>query len=230
MKKIIIFSIFFLSFNIYAENNILISKEKSIKESVMENKSIEFLNAIKIFNNSLALTMINGVTNIEIKDDGKFKPLFSKNKEQNIDAIDINYVNKQGESPLITAIEYKNNTILKELLKRNVSLEVKHSVLGKYPIHTAVYFNNFEAVKLLLEKNKEYVNFQNDIDGWTPLQDAVLKGNIEIINYLLDNGANPLLKDKEGKNALDLAINTAKGQIVKILRDNIKEKRRLKGE
>lgn len=75
----------------------------------------------------------------------------------------------------------------------------------------------------MLKYNKSFANLQNDIDGWTPLEDAALKGNIQITKLLLSYGADPNLKDYSGNNAIDLATNYGKGAIVKLLRDNVKK-------
>jgi ankyrin repeat protein len=41
--------------------------------------------------------------------------------------------------------------------------------------------------------------------GWTPLHAAAQNGNLEIIEILLQNGADPSIKNEEGVTALDLA-------------------------
>lgn len=220
MKKIIL--VIFITLSIFSKSdNIIVSKKILEEESKIEKNLLEFFNSIKFFNNNNALKFIvrekeNDVVNNTIDN------IFNKKV---IEKIDINKKNKYGESPLIIAIEYKNNFILDKLLENGVNLDVKHPILGKYPIHTAVYFNNIEAVKKLLSINKDMVNYQNNNDGWTPLQDAVLKGNVEMVKLLLENGANPLLRDFSNNYAMDLAANFNKGEIVKLLRNKIKEVR-----
>lgn len=68
---------------------------------------------------------------------------------------------------------------------------------------------HLENVKLLLEKSKSDVNHQNNF-GYTVLIEAVAltdgsKIYQDLIRVLLENGANPNLKDNYGKTALDYA-------------------------
>ncbi|NYV27224.1 ankyrin repeat domain-containing protein [Streptobacillus felis] len=231
MKKIYILLFLVLSSFIFCkENNIFISTQMLELEQKKENKLNEFFNAIKFSNNTLAYSFINGEEekSISIYPENAYAPGFGPVIKKGIEKVDINTKNKLGESALVLAIEYGNTYILEELLKNNVDLNIKHHILGKYPLHTAIYFDNFDAVKLLVESNPEMVNFQNDVDGWHPLEDAALTGNYEVTKYLLDHGSNPLHKDFKGNSAIDLAANFGKGNIVKLLRDKIKEIRKNK--
>ena len=47
------------------------------------------------------------------------------------------------------------------------------------------HLENVEAVKILLGRDKTLVNEQSGVDGWTPLEDATLKSNIDIIKILI---------------------------------------------
>ncbi|WP_066899583.1 ankyrin repeat domain-containing protein [Streptobacillus notomytis] len=228
MKKILLLLVvIILNINIFADASLLISKEKLELEEEKEQILNDFFTAIKFSNNTLAISYIAGdeERSISIYPENAYSPGFAPVVKKGIEKIDINAINKIGETALIVAIEYNNVYILEELLKRDVNINVKHHVLGKSPLHTAIFFENFDAVKLLVEKYPEMVNFQNDVDGWHPLEDAALKGNFEITKFLLEKGANPLHKDFKGGNAIDLAANFGKGDIVKLLRDKIKELR-----
>ena len=90
-------------------------------------------------------------------------------------------------------------------------------------LHTACYYENAEAVKILLAHDKSIVNYQSDIDGWTPIDDAVLKGNIQIVKILLENGADPRVANFKNETPIDMATKFGKGEIVKLLRDQDKK-------
>ena len=229
-KKIFILIFVLLNLISYSEDEkIYIVGEKAEIEEKNENRLETFLNSIKYFNNTVALNYINGSKNeySTVYPAGSYSPGFQNvMTKSEVDPIDINLKNSVGESAVILAIEYGNNVILEELLKHNVNLNVKHPVFGKYPIHSAVYFQNREAIEMLLEKDPDSVNFKNDVDGWMPLEDAVLKGDADIVKLLLDKGADPRLRDYSGKRAIDLAVNYGKGEIVKLLRDKIVELRK----
>ena len=99
---------------------------------------------------------------------------------------------------------------------------------GDTPIilHTACYYENEEAVEILLKADRRLVNAHSGNDGWLPLQDATLKSNARIVEILLKYGANPLLTDARGGTPMDMATEFGKGVIVKLLRDNIKKNRK----
>ncbi|WP_156299848.1 ankyrin repeat domain-containing protein [Streptobacillus canis] len=231
MKKILLLLVFIFTFsiNLIAEDKFLISKAKLEEEQKKEKVLNDFFNSIKFSNNTLAMAYIAGNDDrtISIYPDNAYAPGFAPIIKKGVEIVDINSKNRLGDTALMLAIEYNNVYILEELLKRDVNLNVKHPILGKYPLHSAIFFENFEAVKLLVEKKPEMVNFQSDVDGWHPLEDAALKGNYEITKYLLDHGSNPLHKDFNGDSAIDLAANFGKGDIVKLLRDKIKEIRKI---
>ena len=46
------------------------------------------------------------------------------------------------------------------------------------------------------------------------------------VKILLENGANPLINDYSGGTAVDMGTEFGKGEIVKLLRDNIKASRK----
>lgn len=224
MKNFFVLLLFisFISYtNDASSSEILFSKESEIEQTKLN----DFFNAIRYFNNTQVMRYINGdgEENINIYSQNAYKPAFKNIEISKIEKIDINAKNSKGETALIIAIEYGNNIILEEFLKRDVNLDVRHPVFGKYPLNIAAYYSNYDGAKLLIEKDKSLVNKVNDVDGWHPLEDAALKGNANMVVLFLENGADPFIKDKKGYSALDLAANFGKGEIVKLLRMKMKE-------
>ena len=219
---VVLLFISFISYtNDASSSEILFSKESEIEQTKLN----DFFNAIRYFNNTQVMRYINGdgEENINIYSQNAYKPAFKNIEISKIEKIDINAKNSKGETALMIAIEYGNNIILEELLKRDVNLDVRHPVFGKYPLNIAAYYSNYDGAKLLIEKDKSLVNKVNDVDGWHPLEDAALKGNANMVVLFLENGADPFIKDKKGYSALDLAANFGKGEIVKLLRMKMKE-------
>lgn len=78
---------------------------------------------------------------------------------------------------------------------------------GDYPINAATNYNNFEALKMLVE-NGANVNVQpksftlQSFIGVTPLMYVATSNEKRSFYYLLDHGANPNLKTKFGYTAL----------------------------
>jgi len=60
------------------------------------------------------------------------------------------------------------------------------------------------------------VNHQDNM-GLTPLMFAVNKGNRDVVETLLDNGADVYIRDKNGKTALASAATYADGDVVQLL-------------
>ena len=56
------------------------------------------------------------------------------------------------------------------------------------PIHHAAYEGDLEKVKEILDKNPNQINVQ-DVQDFTPLHLASGKGHIEIVEFLLNHGA-----------------------------------------
>lgn len=192
------------------------------------NSSLEaLLNAIRIFNNKYAAAYIVGYKPKTIKKNNKnFDVEVSNNNsvEKTIEKIDINQSNDYGYTPLIVAAQENNEDILKLLLENNANLDVKHPILGKPILNTAIYYGSYNVVKVLLELHPELVNKQDPVDGWTPIMMAVLRNNKDILNLLLSYNADATIKDKSGSDAIDLAIKYGKGELIKIIRDDMMKK------
>jgi len=73
-----------------------------------------------------------------------------------------------------------------------------------------------EAAEVLLN-HKANVNKQ-DKEGYTPLMRAAFNSHDEIVKLLLAKGADPKLKEKKGKTALDLAEENKCTAVVEILK------------
>ena len=254
-KKILIYKIFILfiilSNFIYAEKMILRNgiSEKTI-DLVNEDRILRmnemrlriFFDAIRKQNNKFVLNhlateenkkKLNENDEKEAKNDnGKYYgPKYSEviaNSSDDIavNLIDVNAQDQTGYTPIIVAIESGNNEILKVLVENGANLYEKHPVFGKSTLHTACYYENEEAVEILLKADRRLVNAHSGNDGWLPLQDATLKSNARIVEILLKYGANPLLTDAHGGTPMDMATEFGKGVIVKLLRDNIKKNRK----
>lgn len=59
----------------------------------------------------------------------------------------------------------------------------------------------------------DYINQQNN-DGLTAIHYAAFRGNIEIIQYLIDHGGNPFIKDNDGHNVIHIAAQGDKVNVI----------------
>jgi ankyrin repeat protein len=76
----------------------------------------------------------------------------------------------------------------------------------------------------LLLKHGAKVNDQ-DRFGRSALMDAAFKGQVKTVKFLLANGANPRLKDDDGKTAWDLAKENGHTEILPLLEVGTRSKR-----
>ena len=116
----------------------------------------------------------------------------------------VNYVISAMLEDVTKCIKDKNESMLKSLLRhinvKNLDKNAKEPLLL-----TAVRGLSTKIVELLLHNDLD-VN-DTDIDGWTPLMEAVTQENIEIIELLVQNGADANARDITGSTAISLAQN-----------------------
>lgn len=122
---------------------------------------------------------------------------------------DINKQDKISDSPYLYAGAQGRTEILKYMLEHSSPDESVFNRFGGNALIPAAEKGHLENVKLLLEKSKSDIDHQNNF-GYTALIEAVALTNgsetyQDIIRVLLENGANPHLKDNSGKTALDYA-------------------------
>jgi len=73
---------------------------------------------------------------------------------------------------------------------------------GSTGAHTAAQAGDLNTLKVHLSKDKELVNKQ-DANGWTPLHEATRGGHLDMVKYLIEQGADPNIKTGgEGGTAL----------------------------
>lgn len=97
-------------------------------------------------------------------------------------------------------------------------LENKPTVASPEAIKAMLYAiekNNLVYAKKILSMNYD-PNLHNT-NGYTPLQFAAIRGNLQMVALFLCNGANINLVSKKGETAVELALRMDHGEIVKLL-------------
>lgn len=74
---------------------------------------------------------------------------------------------------------------------------------GQNVLHHAAFEGNLEGVKYLLEQDKGFDVNAQDKKGLTPLHCAAQKDQFAVVIPILVNGANPEVRDWQGRSALD---------------------------
>merc|ERR1711982_101312 len=70
--------------------------------------------------------------------------------------------------------------------------------------HTAAGQSDLKTLMEVLKTRKHLINHV-DQNGWTPLHESIRGGNIEIVKFLLENGADINMRPHPDYSVLDLA-------------------------
>ena len=90
---------------------------------------------------------------------------------------------------------------------------------GKYPIHKACSSGRdaLEKVQILVALSTENIDRRDELTSQTPLHRAAVKGNIDVVEFLLENGADRNSRDKRGETALHKAAFTNRAHVLQAL-------------
>ena len=133
---------------------------------------------------------------------------------------DVNVVsNLNDQTPLMFALQNKNLPIIKMLKEKDVDIHAKDSY-GNTALMNAITLNsvNMKEVKFLIA-NTDQINMFNNL-GMSPLFKAIGLDHIDLVKYLLKNGADIHLKNYRGVTVLDVAKKTKNNpEMIKLLND-----------
>lgn len=116
--------------------------------------------------------------------------------------------------------EYPQQKTLAELSRQNLS-GMGRSVPSKGKGETATSMTSTEAKRI--KELKEMVRNSPDLinalgkDGKTPLQKAAAQGRLRVARFLIDNGAEVLMRDKAGRTAFHEAATNGHKAIAELL-------------
>jgi uncharacterized protein len=133
--------------------------------------------------------------------------------------INVNYLNANGESPLMLAALRGELELADSLVKKGADV----NKTGWTPLHYASSYGHIPVIKLLLE-NYAYIDAESP-NGSTPLMMASMYGSPEAVKLLLDEGADPLLKNQQGLSALEFAKTGNRKDAIELLEKTTRSKR-----
>ena len=118
---------------------------------------------------------------------------------------DINAVSEGLYTPLMMAVRCKHIDAVKFLMNQGADANLRDKK-GYTALHyVAVYCRSFDAIHLRCFNNRSDFNIR-DADNYTPLIRAVKCLNLDVVNYLLQNGAYLDLKDRCGQRCLEFLV------------------------
>jgi ankyrin repeat protein len=151
---------------------------------------------------------------------------------ENLDEIlkvnpDINTINKEGYTPLHLAVRRPDNEkAIGHLLQKGADVNITDPT-GRNALLVSVGSNQKEYIRLLVSKGID-INSQDE-DGNTalhyPLSNVLrdkryLPYSTEIVKILVEEGADPHIKNKEGKSPMDLAEESGENELISLLKSS----------
>ncbi|GFS93161.1 ankyrin-3 [Nephila pilipes] len=112
------------------------------------------------------------------------------------------------------AAENGHMNVVKVLLENGFEMNATRKGTVMTPLHCAVLNDHWETAQLLLLK-AAYPNAQ-DLYGRTPLHYAAERGNIDLVESLLDENADIFIKDYKNKTVIELTVDCNQLEIFKL--------------
>jgi ankyrin repeat protein len=124
--------------------------------------------------------------------------------------VDIDHINKEGETALYYAIRAENVQMVRCLLEKGADPTSRNNV-GCTPFHLAVaLLTDTDILGLMLANEiKIDIDEKNKL-GLNALHMATFASNVTAVRFLLSNGANPNVADENGLTPLHVAAHQAK--------------------
>ena len=133
-----------------------------------------------------------------------------------VDKVNINQVNEDGQNMLHEAVAYNNFPFAKALIKRNI--DVNHrDVKARTPLHYAANHRVLDIAELILNSGGS-LNIEDDYGNqpiWTAVFNA--RGNYEIVKCFLKFKPDIRHKNRAGRSPLDFANQINDQVLVNIL-------------
>lgn len=135
--------------------------------------------------------------------------------------IDVNLCDEFGTPLLNNAVRVENTALVKKLIEAGANINTVSEDRGYTPIMDAVFMGNLELTKIFIDLKAD-INTINK-EGQTNLVLAVGADRTEICKLLVENGADPDVKDQMGMSAYNYASLFKKKELIEILSPYHKE-------
>lgn len=129
--------------------------------------------------------------------------------------VNVDSMGTSGVSPLCTAAQTGNLTIVNLLLNSNANFLQKNLSNGLTPVFCAIEGNNISILEKLFD---EGISIRTRTEqGLTMVQYAALLGREQMLSFLLTKGADPNMQNMYGQTALHYAVTQDNSYILNIL-------------
>lgn len=132
--------------------------------------------------------------------------------------INLDVLNPAGESPLMMAALKGHTEIALQMIDKGAEL----NKTGWTPLHYAATAGQVQLISVLIDK-AAYIDAESP-NGTTPLMMAAMYGTPGAVKLLLEEGADPFIKNEQGLTAIDFAQRAKKQDSVDIISAFIRAK------
>ncbi len=145
----------------------------------------------------------------------KLEDLIIKNDDIKLDVHDENY-----NYLIHYLIMFNQYELLKLSLEKNIRLDVL-DIDGRTILYYPIKFNYKNIFDLLIEQNKKIIGISiidiKDNLGNTALHYAVVLNNFSMVKDLINNNADPLIRNNEGDNVLHMGLKYNRNEIIEFI-------------
>jgi ankyrin repeat protein len=134
----------------------------------------------------------------------------------------VNKPNHGGLTPLLVACERDDATLFQKLVDRKANVTVQDAA-GASPLAVAAFCGSKQVLAVLLLNITADRLEQPNTNGCTPLWLAARSGRPDVVEMLLQAGADPTAANKEGLSPLDVAVKYKREPILTLLTKKLEE-------
>ncbi|KAL7297984.1 hypothetical protein TKK_0008994 [Trichogramma kaykai] len=130
---------------------------------------------------------------------------------------DVNVINRYGETPLTTAIEFNNLKVAKVLLDAG-AIHLNTDFDEEFgPLHMAVWYGYYDMVKIIIEAGADVNVVDEELSSPLHLAAKVEEYAYEITKLLLDAGSNVNVVDHQAITPLHWAVSQGNYDVATLL-------------